>query len=122
MTSLWYTDWRFAGVISQLTLGMDWQLLAQAFNLIGCIVYHTTAAVLSLPWTILFYLGLRQRTDTDDPPDSAVFYEGNVVHIRRAPKVNKFRCVASRRHGGLLTSWARESNNVPGRGLRVTSS
>lgn len=70
---------------------MDWQLLAQAINLIGCIVYHTTAAVLSLPWTILFYLGLRQRSDTGDPPESATFYEGNVVHIRRAPRVNKFR-------------------------------
>lgn len=71
---------------------MDWQLVAQALNLLGCIAYHSVAAALSLPWIALYYIGLRPRSGAGDPTDSAVFYEGFVTHTRRAPKVNNFRC------------------------------
>ena len=71
--------------------GLDWVLVAQALNLLGCIVYHGVAAVLWLPWVALYYVGLRRRTGFEDPDGAVVFYEGFVNHTRRAPKVNAFR-------------------------------
>ncbi|PNH03649.1 hypothetical protein TSOC_010276 [Tetrabaena socialis] len=69
----------------------DWQLVAQALNLLGCVVYYAIAAVLSLPSLLLFYIGARRARGDGDPLSSATFYEGHTLHIRRAPKYNKFR-------------------------------
>lgn len=70
---------------------MDWLLLAQALNLVGCIFYYVVSALLSLPSLILYYFGLRQGRGENDAPNSATFYEGHVLHIRRAPVHNQFR-------------------------------
>lgn len=72
---------------------IDWQLVAQAANLIGCNFYYVTLALLSLPSILLTYLGLRRPTGSDDAPGSATFYEGQVLHVRRAPVKNEFRWV-----------------------------
>ncbi|GLC77762.1 hypothetical protein PLESTB_000958100 [Pleodorina starrii] len=70
---------------------MDWLLFAQALNLIGCNIYYTILAILSLPSLLLYYVGLRKGKGEDDAPNSATFYEGQVLHIRRAPVHNQFR-------------------------------
>ncbi|GIM09445.1 hypothetical protein Vretimale_13297 [Volvox reticuliferus] len=73
---------------------MDWLLVAQALNLIGCNIYYVTLAILSLPSLVLYYLGLRTGKGADDAPSSATFYEGQVLHIRKAPARNQFRYAA----------------------------
>ncbi|KAG2502138.1 hypothetical protein HYH03_000626 [Edaphochlamys debaryana] len=67
---------------------MDWVLVAQAFALLGCIAWHSFFALLSLPSALLHVLGILKSSEEDK---SCTFYEGKVLHIRRAPAHNEFR-------------------------------
>lgn len=70
---------------------MDWQLLAQACALLGCIAYHSLYAILSLPGALMAAVGISSSSlEAEDDKGKAVFYEGKVFHIRRQPKENSF--------------------------------
>lgn len=70
---------------------MDWQLWAQALSLIGCIIYHSLLAVLSLPAMLLAAVGVNSSSlEAEEDKGRAAFYEGKVMHMRRKPKENSF--------------------------------
>ncbi len=73
---------------------VDWQLLAQAANLIGCWFYYGGLVLVALPKALLVSAWrslclLAGRTQPAHP--SATFYEGSVLHVRKAPVRNQFR-------------------------------
>ncbi len=98
---------------------MAWYVfLAQAIDLLLCIVWHTSAALLAVPGCLLRALlqgggvcrskshplfdpeeekrSLVARADassqtSSSQPSSCSFYEGVVTHVRRAPVFNSFR-------------------------------
>ena len=67
-------------------------LLAQAWALAWCIVSTSLRAVAYLP-IALITIAIRQLIGNHAADGKAVFYEGIVMHSRKAPAENSFRCV-----------------------------
>lgn len=70
---------------------VDVVLLAQAAALLGCIAYHTLAALLSLPAVFLRLCGIGAVDNDKHQKGSVQFFEGRVTHARKQPKENSFQ-------------------------------
>lgn len=65
---------------------------AQFLSLLGCIAYHCSCLLVSLPLVLLrATLQCTPPAAPGEPEDSCVFYEGVVTHNRTAPRANNFK-------------------------------
>ena len=83
---------------------MQWQLAAQALALLCNVAWVAVRTALDLIASLARLAARGLRLWPEQAGGGATFYVGSVMHVRRAPKGNRFTCVCAgaggRRPGG----------------------